>query len=150
MSSFKKSIRSLVLFIKSLPFRNGICFLELATFATKKQKLNRNLRAKTKQKQNTFVLLTTKTIFSQTLRTTSSQQAVFAISVRSKKWRFIYFGDIFTVIRTDDLRLFLFCEVMAEKSSLFPETGLGHFHETWTNAIDLHQNHKTISAVDFI
>lgn len=69
--------------------------------------------------------------------------------MRSKKWRFIYFGDIFTVIRTDDLRLFLFCEVMAEKSSLFPETGLGHFHETWTNVIDLHQNHKTISAVDF-
>lgn len=76
----------MVLFIKSLPFRNGICFLELATFGTKKkQKVNRNLRAKTKQKQNTFVLLTTKTIFSQTLRTTSSQQAVVAISVRSKK-----------------------------------------------------------------
>lgn len=72
----------MVLFIKSLPFRNGICFLELAT---KKQKVNRNLRAKKKQKQNTFVLLTTKTIFSQTLRTTSSQQAVLAISVRSKK-----------------------------------------------------------------
>lgn len=85
MSIFKKSIRSLVLFIKCLPFRNGICFLELATFATKKQKVNRNPKTKTKQKRNTFVSLTTKTIFSETLRTTSSQQAVLAISVRSKK-----------------------------------------------------------------
>ena len=109
----------MVLFIKSLAFRNGICFLELATFGTKKQKVNLNLKTKTKQKQNTVVSLPTKTIFSKTLPTTKDQQAVLVISVRLQKPRFLYFA----VICTNDLRLFFFCEVTVEKPSLFPESG---------------------------